>query len=198
MYLHYQPRLEGAAQDPEPTGGGVDRLRLWAGLRTPGEAPLADVGPAVRVAAGLYRFDLADLLPGSYTGAVQWRGGPGNLLYEDVQVLHLPGSSLVSGEEIARFLGERQLVTESTLAEAAWVASSMVAGYVGPHQYAALLDRGVPDDVRAVALAVGARVASNPAQTRALAVEGQSISPPVAALTYFEQTILNRYRRRAA
>lgn len=65
----FRPRLDDQPLDPETVGGSVDRLVLTP---TGGGAPLADVGPAVRRAPGVYRFTYPTPPDGTYDYAVYW------------------------------------------------------------------------------------------------------------------------------
>jgi hypothetical protein len=70
--IDYGPVLDGLPYDPEPDGGGVDRLRLYTDEER-ATVPVVDVGPAERTAPGRYRFAFEQPADGTYFAAIDWR-----------------------------------------------------------------------------------------------------------------------------
>ncbi|MGC5042500.1 hypothetical protein ACLQ16_04185 [Streptomyces albidoflavus] len=106
VYDH-KPMWAGAHYDPAPAGGEVTRLDLYAAPERDGPV-VASAAPAVRLRAGVYRFDLPAVAPGRYWGAVTFTPNSSALPVTDTSVrLDLPtGQGLVgSPEAVADALG---------------------------------------------------------------------------------------------
>lgn len=106
VYDH-QPMWAGARYDPAPAGGEVTRLDLYATPERDGPV-IASAAPAVRLRAGVYRFDLPTVPPGRYWGAVTFTPNSAAQPVKDTTVrLDLPtGQGLVgSPEAVADALG---------------------------------------------------------------------------------------------
>ncbi|QOV40156.1 hypothetical protein IM697_18185 [Streptomyces ferrugineus] len=102
----HKPMYGGAHYDPEPAGGQVTSLSLYDG---PDRSTLvAEVGPATRLRAGVYRFALPDVPPSRYWATVTFTPSEGTQPVKDQSVrLDLPlGLGLVtSPEAVAKELG---------------------------------------------------------------------------------------------
>ncbi|GHG80212.1 hypothetical protein [Streptomyces griseocarneus] len=106
VYDH-KPMWAGAHYDPAPSGGEVTRLDLYATPERDGPV-VASAAPAVRLRAGVYRFDLPTVPPGRYWGAVTFTPNSAGQPVTDTSVrLDLPtGQGLVgSPEAVADTLG---------------------------------------------------------------------------------------------
>ncbi|MFJ9416734.1 hypothetical protein ACIRPT_21430 [Streptomyces sp. NPDC101227] len=106
VYDH-KPMWAGAHCDPAPAGGKVTRLDLYATPERDGSV-VASAAPAVRLRAGVYRFDLPAVPPGRYWGAVTFTPNSAAQPVTDASVrLDLPtGQGLVgSPEAVADALG---------------------------------------------------------------------------------------------
>ncbi|MFD3514907.1 hypothetical protein [Streptomyces sp. NPDC058657] len=134
VYDH-KPMWAGAHCDPAHAGGEVSRLDLYA---TPGrDGPVVvSAVPASRMRAGVYRFDVHDVAPGRYWGAVTFTPHEGAQPVTDTSVrLDLPlGQGLVgSPEAVADALGTALPLTSaqrSTYEEAIRDAQADVAAYL--------------------------------------------------------------------
>lgn len=131
----YRPMYGGAYYDPEPAGGQVTSLSLYAG---PDRTTLvASAGPATRLRAGTYRFTLPDVPPGRYWATVAFTPSEGAQPVKDESVrLDLPlGLGLVtSPEAVAKELGVPLPITaeqRDDLLTAIRKAQSDVVGYLG-------------------------------------------------------------------
>ncbi|RLU86263.1 hypothetical protein CTZ27_25125 [Streptomyces griseocarneus] len=114
VYDH-KPMWAGAHCDPDLAGGQVTRLDLYATPERDGPV-IASVAPAVRLRAGVYRFDLPTVPPGRYWGAVTFTLNSAGRLVTDTSVrLDLPtGQGLVgSPEAVADTLGVPLPLTSS-------------------------------------------------------------------------------------
>ncbi|WP_445520367.1 hypothetical protein [Streptomyces sp. NEAU-174] len=106
IYDH-KPLWAGAHFDPGPAGGEVTRLDLYATPERDGPV-VASATPAVRLRAGVYRFDLPTAAPGRYWGTVTFTPSSAAQPVTDTSVrLDLPtGQGLVgSPEAVADALG---------------------------------------------------------------------------------------------
>ncbi|MFK0290741.1 hypothetical protein ACIQU6_09715 [Streptomyces sp. NPDC090442] len=106
VYDH-KPMWAGAHYDPAPAGGEVNRLDLYATPERDGPV-VGSAGPAVRLRAGVYRFDLPTVPPGRYWGVITFIPNEGSQPVTDASVrLDLPtGQGLVgSPEAVADALG---------------------------------------------------------------------------------------------
>ncbi|MFJ2745316.1 hypothetical protein ACIO3O_37295 [Streptomyces sp. NPDC087440] len=134
--LDYQPIHAGAHYDPEPAGGKMSRLDLYA---TPDRSgtPTASVEAASRLRPGVYRFSLPDVPMGRYWATVTFTRSQGTPPVRDTAlVLDLPtGQGLVvSPEAVADELGlplPLDAAQRSTLTTAIRNAQADVVGYLG-------------------------------------------------------------------
>lgn len=106
--VEYQPVLDGVPYDPEPSGGEVTELALYASRAYSG-SPLT-YGPAVRVAAGRYQFTVPDsVTAGRYWPRITWTSedGGGDLVDALTAPLDLPirDDMVISPEDLAKKLG---------------------------------------------------------------------------------------------
>ncbi|MFJ7004145.1 hypothetical protein ACIQWY_29570 [Streptomyces albidoflavus] len=131
----YEPVFSGARYDPEPAGGSVSGLTFYDG---PDRSTIvAACGPATRLRAGAYRFDLPDVPPGRYWAAVTFVPCAGAQPVTDQGVrLDLPlGLGLVtSPEAVATELGLPLPLTadqRDALMTAILNAQDDVVGYLG-------------------------------------------------------------------
>ncbi|MFF8696250.1 hypothetical protein ACF08W_28965 [Streptomyces sp. NPDC015144] len=131
----YRPMYGGAHYDPEPAGGQVTSVSLYAGPdRT---TSVAAAGPATRLRAGVYRFMLPDVPPGRYWATVSFTPSEGAQPVKDESVrLDLPlGLGLVaSPEAVAKELGVPLPLSaeqRDDLLTAIRKAQADVVGYLG-------------------------------------------------------------------
>lgn len=106
VYDH-KPMWASAYYDPASAGGKVSRLDLYATPERDGPV-VATAAPAVRLRAGVYRFELPTVPPGRYWGAVTFTPNATTQPVTDASVhLDLPrGQGLVaSPEAVADTLG---------------------------------------------------------------------------------------------
>ncbi|MFM9634491.1 MULTISPECIES: hypothetical protein [Streptomyces] len=135
MTFDYKPMYGGAHYDPEPAGGQVASLSLYAGPdRT---TFVAGAGPAARLRAGVYRFSLPDVPASRYWATVAFTPSEGAQPVKDESVrLDLPlGLGLVtSPEAVAKELGVPLPLTaeqRDDLLTAIRKAQADVVGYLG-------------------------------------------------------------------
>ncbi|MEV7512076.1 hypothetical protein AB0O57_29380 [Streptomyces sp. NPDC091201] len=132
----YRPLYGGAFYDPEPAGGLVDRITLYA---TPDRSgiPAATVGPAVRTAPGRYTFTLPDLPDGRYWTTITFTPAQGTPPATDrTAYLDLPLDSglITSPESVADELGVPLPLTaaqRTVLQNAVRKAQADVTSYLG-------------------------------------------------------------------
>ncbi|MFJ4988742.1 hypothetical protein ACIP9H_33700 [Streptomyces sp. NPDC088732] len=131
----FQPMYGGAHYDPEPAGGQVTRLDLYATPDRSGTA-VATAGPAARLGAGKYRFVLPDVPPGRYWATATFTPTEGAQPVTDASLrLDLPnGLGLVtSPEAVADELGVPLPLTpeqRTALETAIRKAQADVVGYL--------------------------------------------------------------------
>jgi hypothetical protein len=196
--LDYGPLLDGLPYDPEDNGGGVDLLRLYANPARTG-TPVVEVGPAVRISVGRYRFSFASPPDGVYYSVVEWREIDTALPFEDAnETVVLPVGYrapflLVTGADLAAAVGNR--IARAALDEAATIISGLIEGWTRGRS---VYPDAVPRDLAAVATAAALRLAPNLHQQQSVSTGEQSISGAFRGFTLHEQVTLNRYRRRSA
>ncbi len=102
-----------------------------------------------------------------------------------------------TGMDLADFAGRSYDVR---LDHAAAIAVAMVQSYVRGRGFPLPDDEELPDDLAAVAVLVGARIAGNPSQMGRFEAGGQvSVVPGTfSGFTLGELAVLHRYRRRTA
>ncbi|WP_433860151.1 hypothetical protein [Streptomyces kronopolitis] len=133
----YRPVWAGAWCDPDPSGGQVSRIDLYATPDRSG-AVVATSGPAVRLRATVYRFTLPDNLPdGRYWCAVTFIPGKDQTPATDRTVradLPLGTALIASAEDIASELGVSLPITAAQREEyrdAIAKAQADVEAYLG-------------------------------------------------------------------
>lgn len=135
MIYDYRPMYGGAQYDPEPAGGTVSRLDLYA-TRDRGGPVVGASTTVTRLRAGVYRFDLPDLPPGRYWGMATFTPSDGAQPTKDTSLrLDLPmGQGLVtSPEAVADALGVPLPITpeqRDALETAIRGAQSDVVGHI--------------------------------------------------------------------
>lgn len=146
----FRPRLEDQPLDPETVGGSVDRLVL-----TPvgGGPAVADVGPAVRHAPGVYRFLYPTPPNGAYTYAVTWtpRADEQQIIETGTITYPLPTGApegfVVGPAEVGRRLGltpEQITANEPALLDAIDDVTADVEGRLGRPVMPVLLTDTLP------------------------------------------------------
>jgi choline dehydrogenase-like flavoprotein len=135
--LDYQPMLNGAPYDPQPAGGAVTTLALYANPDHTGSA--TSFGPATRVREAVYRFTVPDSTPaGRYWPRVTWNAESGGTPIDDdlPAPLDLPvrDDLVVSPETLAVKLGVPLPLTaeqRAALIDALLDAQTDVRAYLG-------------------------------------------------------------------
>lgn len=134
--VYYEPKIDGVPADPSIVGGSVDKLMLFSTADRDGVAAV-DVGPAVRVAPGRYRFVVPSTALGRFWPRVLWTPSTGAAQRTD----DLPSADLpiradlaVSPESLADTLGIPLPITAAQRDELARViigAQADVEAYLG-------------------------------------------------------------------